>query len=476
VREINLSGDELVASLLEISKTGTACLLDSCGVSYLESHLVIAGIKPVETLQITNEDAEKTLSILDEKLSGNFAAIFSISYDFGLKLQKIKPREKEFPTFAEPDVFLALFDCLIIHDYDNGKTFLDGNENKFDEIEKFLFDSLNSRDSPNSQDSIVRSNFTRAGYLETIEKIQEFIRAGDTYQTNLTQQLRAELPENLAPQQIFWNLRRDHPAPFAAFLKRNEDFVISASPERFFKVKRRNASVNERASTNSGNTLSHDRVSAFTISTSPIKGTRPRGKTPDEDGELKKELLESAKDRAENTMIVDLLRNDIGRICKFGSVAVEKLCDLETHPTFFHLVSTVSGQLREETSFSDIIRAVFPCGSITGAPKIRTMQIIDELETVDRGLSMGAIGYYVPSLKSQVSSQDLPGELRLGTWDLGLGTLDLSVAIRTMTVRGGEAIFNVGGGIVIDSIPEKEYEETLTKAKALLASINGKII
>jgi anthranilate/para-aminobenzoate synthase component I len=167
-------------------------------------------------------------------------------------------------------------------------------------------------------------------------------------------------------------------------------------------------------------------------------------------------------------MIVDLLRNDIGRICKFGSVAVEKLCDLEQHPTFFHLVSTISGELREEISFPDIIRAVFPCGSITGAPKIRTMQIIDELETANRGLSMGAIGYYVSSPKSQVPSQKTSS-----TWDLGPGTLDLSVAIRTMIVRGNEAIFNVGGGIVIDSIPEKEYEETLTKAKALLNAINA---
>lgn len=435
MREINLSGERVVASVLEISKTQAVCLLDSCGVSYLGSHLLIAGIKPVETLEITNENAEKTLEIFDEKLSKNFAAIFSISYDLGLKLQNIKPRKKEFSTFGEPDVFLALFDCLIIHDYDTGKTFLDGNKDKFDELEKILFNSANPVNSVNSLNSKIESNFTRSEYLETIEKIKEFIRRGDTYQTNLTQQLRAKLPEDLEPQQIFWRLRRDHPAPFAAFLKRKEDFVISASPERFFKVDR-----NPRVS-----------KGGFKISTSPIKGTRPRGKNAKEDTELRNELLNSPKDRAENTMIVDLLRNDIGRICEFGSVRVEKLCDLEEHPTFFHLVSTISGELREETSFSDIIRAVFPCGSITGAPKIRTMQIIDELETSNRGLSMGAIGYSIH------------------------GELDLSVAIRTMVIKNNEAIFNVGGGIVIDSIPEKEYDETLTKAKALLDAINGKI-
>jgi para-aminobenzoate synthetase component 1 len=185
---------------------------------------------------------------------------------------------------------------------------------------------------------------------------------------------------------------------------------------------------------------------------SPIKGTRPRGKTANEDLQLKNELLTSEKDRAENVMIVDMLRNDIGRICEFGSVNVENLCELEIHPSLFHLVSTISGNLRSDVNFADILRAIFPCGSITGAPKIRTMRIIDELETAPRGLSMGAIGYC--------------------DFDK---TVDTSVAIRTMVVRENEAIFNVGGGIVIDSTPEMEYEETLVKARALLRAINAKV-
>ena len=205
------------------------------------------------------------------------------------------------------------------------------------------------------------------------------------------------------------------------------------------------------------------------ITVSPIKGTRPRGKTIEEDAHLRCELLNSSKDRAENVMIVDLLRNDIGRICEFGSVRVEKLCDLEEHPTLFHLVSTVNGNLRSNTSFSDIIRAVFPCGSITGAPKIRTMQIIDELETTNRGLSMGAIGYKVQSSKIKVQSRD---DFKLEPEALNF-ELDLSVAIRTMVVKNREAVFNVGGGIVIDSIPADEYEETLTKARVLLDAINA---
>ena len=162
-------------------------------------------------------------------------------------------------------------------------------------------------------------------------------------------------------------------------------------------------------------------------------------------------------------MIVDLLRNDLGRVCEYGSVRVENLCDLEEHPTLFHLVSTVCGNLRKNTKPSDILQAVFPCGSITGAPKISTMRLIDEIETADRGLSMGAIGVYVPSPKSNVQNQ---------RYSLDFG-LSLSVAIRTMVLREKTAIFNVGGGIVIDSDPEKEYDETLTKAMALLNAIGG---
>lgn len=437
VREFYIKADELVNALLGLSEQSDVCLLDSCGVSHLGSHLLLAGINPVEILEIKNQAPEKTLEIFESKLSGKkLFAFFTVSYDFGLKIEKITPRPKEFETFDEPDIFLALFDCLIIHDYDTGKTFLCGNEGEFDEIEKKILRSKNFVFPDSFGKSKITSNFTRQSYLETIEKIKEFIRRGDTYQTNLTQQMRARLPENLSPQNIFRHLRKNHPAPFSAFIKRKNDFVVSASPERFFKVQSR------------------------IISTSPIKGTRPRGKTPAEDLFFREQLLNSAKDRAENVMIVDLLRNDIGRVCRFGSVCVENLCDLEQHPTFFHLVSTINGELRDSINFSDIIKAVFPCGSVTGAPKISTMQIIDQLETVNRGLSMGAIGYSIPDSKFRIPNSELP-------------TQDLSVAIRTMVVKEREAIFNVGGGIVIDSDPEKEFEETLTKAKALLDAING---
>lgn len=432
MRRLQISADKLISALLALSKRETVCLLDSCGAEHLNSHLLIAGVRSIEVSEITNDDAQRTLEILNEKLARpRVAHIFTVAYDFGLKLESIKPRLKEFDSFSEPDVFLAAFDCLIVHDYDTGETRLKGNEKRFDEIEELLFginEAVRFIDAEQDESVAVRSNFTRGEYIHAIERIQERIRRGDTYQTNLTQQLRAHLPENLTAQEIFWRLRHSHPAPFAAFIKRENDFVISASPERFFKVEQPQI-----------------------INASPIKGTRRRGETAEEDLQLKTELLASAKDRAENVMIVDLLRNDLGRVCEFGSVAVEKLCDLETHPTLHHLVSTIKGKLREKINFSDIIKAVFPCGSITGAPKIGTMKIIDEIETANRGLSMGAIGYSTEN------------------------SIDSSVAIRTMVVKNNEAIFNVGGGITIDSVPEDEYEESLLKARALINALSGNL-
>lgn len=430
MREIKISSDSLVLSLLSISESSNVCILDACSNVYADSNLLIAGINPIETLQFTGGDAEQTLRDFDKMITRTkFAGIFTIAYDFGLKLEKIAVRKKEFSNASEPDIFLSLFECLIIHDYRTGQTFLDGNAKKFDEqIERVVFSSQtrNKLDDEVSAKINISSNFSKKDFLQIVEKIQELIICGDTYQTNLTQQFRAELIGNLSAQKIFWRLKKTHPAPFSAFINRIDDTVISASPERFCTVKNR------------------------TISCAPIKGTRPRGKLPEEDDLLKLELLKSEKDLAENIMIVDLLRNDIGKICWYGSVTVEKLCSLETHPTYHHLVSTLRGELKNKISFGEIIKAIFPCGSITGAPKIRTMQIIDKLETVNRGLSMGAIGY------------------------VGFDkTFEMSVAIRTLTVRNSQAVFNVGGGIVIDSDPESEYEETLVKAQAIFSALGA---
>lgn len=446
MREINISVDKLINSLLNLSQTEQICLLDSCGVSHLGSHLLVAGIRPVKILEL-NGDSGASLEQFQYETNKNFASIFTIAYKFGLKINNLDFKENINLNFIEPDIFAAFFDCLIVFDYDMKKTFLVGNIEKFDEIENLIFSIKDFKFIISDSKSLIKSNFSKNEYLEKIEQIKELIREGKTYQSNLTQQLTADLSDELTPQSIFYNLRKNHPAPFSAFIKRNEDFVISASPERFFQA-----------------IISQNESMKSTISTSPIKGTRPRGKHSDEDEKIKNELLNSEKDRAENIMIVDLLRNDLGRVCKFGSVKVEKLCELEKHPSLFHLVSTVSGDLQENIEISDILKAVFPCGSITGAPKISTMQIIEQLETFDRGLSMGAIGLSIQNSDAEFTHFPVDSKY-----------FDLSVAIRTMVLRENKAYFNVGGGIVIDSEPADEYEETLTKAKALLSAINGEI-
>ncbi len=429
--DLDITADELIAALLSLSRSDVVCILDSCGVGHLGSHLLIAGIGLHDALPMTWPSVDETLDRLDRSLAEpGLISFFTISYGLGLKLQGLASEQ---PEVNEPDIFIARFDALVIHDYDTGRTTLAGNEKRAELLTSVCLDAGIAA----AESCTARSNMTRAEYLRAVESVRENIRDGDTYQANLTHRLRCRLPETTSPQMIFSRLRSRHPAPFAALFTRGDSAVVSGSPERFFRM------------------TSLDRK----ITTSPIKGTRPRGANPAEDAEMRRDLLESSKDRAENTMIVDLMRNDIGRICEFGSVTAEKICDLEEHPSLFHLVSTVSGKLRRGILPSDILRALFPCGSITGAPKISTMKIIDNIEPDPRGLSMGAIGYSVPD-----DSFGLPAGM------------DLSVAIRTMVIRHHIATFNVGGGIVIDSDPESEYLETLTKAAALLDALGAEFV
>jgi para-aminobenzoate synthetase component 1 len=266
------------------------------------------------------------------------------------------------------------------------------------------------------------SNFTRDGYLAMVSRALEHIAAGDVYQVNLAQRFRVEpAPPALA---VYRSLREIAPAPFLAYAALPDGGIASSSPERFFRVR------------------------GDLIETWPIKGTRPRGSSPEEDARLMEELRASAKDRAENVMIVDLERNDLGRVCELGSVRVPSLCEVTTHSNVHHLESRVEGRLRGDASPVDVIRALFPGGSITGAPKIRAVEIIEELEPVRRAVYTGAIGY----------------------WD-ACGDCDWNIAIRTISVVRGTAYFHAGGGIVADSTPEGEYEETLVKATGMMRAL-----
>ncbi len=266
----------------------------------------------------------------------------------------------------------------------------------------------------------VSSTFTRQAYLNAVARSIDYIRAGDIFQVNLSQRFAAPLLRS--PVAIFDHLLRHFPAPYPAYLDFGDHQVISNSPELFLRVDRlpdgRRRIVNR-----------------------PIKGTRPRAPGMDLELEL------SEKDRAELAMIVDLQRNDLGRICQIGTVRVTEPRQIESHPTVYHGVSTIEGILRDEVNLTDILKATFPCGSVTGCPKIRAMQIIDELEPVQRGVYCGAIG-----------------------WIGRDGTMEMSVAIRTMTIANDRVYIPVGGGIVADSTPEAEYAETLVKSRALFAA------
>jgi len=273
---------------------------------------------------------------------------------------------------------------------------------------------------------VLRSTFTRESYKVAVRRALSYIRAGDIYQANLSQRFQA--PCHRDPFDVFLGLRAQSPAPFGAYLRYPGFAVLSSSPELFLRYR------------------PHHRL----IQTRPIKGTRPRGTDPRSDRALATELLASAKDRAENVMIVDLERNDLGKEAEVGSVVVTGLCELETYATVHHLTSTVQARLRAGRDVIDLLRATFPGGSITGAPKIRAMEIIDELEPVARGVYTGAIGY--------IGSD---------------GSLELNIAIRTMVVKDGTASFHVGGGIVADSDPALEYEETLHKGTALARVLIG---
>jgi para-aminobenzoate synthetase component 1 len=456
--DVALGADELVGALLGLAPARGLHLLDSGGARDSDARLLVAGFDPFETIEAEGDELRvyergrgaararrgAALPLLDARLDAmrarglsNGACVATLSYELARQFARLRTKG---PASRGPDAVFAFFDALVVHDYAEGRTFVSAADGARaaetrDALLRAARGDVEGSDDSSTLDVTdsfslppgVSSNFTRAEYERAVERVRAHIYAGDIYQANLTQQLTCATPAT--PERVFRRLRRQHPASFAAFVRRRTETVVSASPERFLRV---------------GETGAGLAVEAW-----PIKGTRPRGRDAAEDARLRAELLASAKDRAENVMIVDLMRNDLGRVCRYGTVEVSELCALQEHPTLFHLVSKVRGLLRAGVTPGDLLRAAFPCGSITGAPKLRAMEILDELETVPRGLSMGSIGYFTPG-----------------------GAADLNVAIRTITFDPeGAARFHVGGGVVADSDPAAEYAETLVKARALLRAL-----
>lgn len=277
-----------------------------------------------------------------------------------------------------------------------------------------------STDHPLPVTSSVSSNMTREAYFEKVERAIEYIRAGDIFQVNLTQRLSARTEADALS--LYLKLQRVNPADYSAFMSWSDHSILSASPELFVQLRP------------DGSLL-----------TRPIKGTRPR---LGDDESKRQELLNSEKDRAELAMIVDLLRNDLGRVSRFGSIKVLDAAELETHPTVHHLVATIAGVARSNFTRLDVIRAMFPGGSITGCPKIRAMQIIDELEDTPREAYCGAIGYFGVD-----------------------GAMNMNIAIRTMIHRDNKVHIYAGGAITADSVPKLEFEETLAKARGMFRAL-----
>jgi len=355
-------------------------------------------------------------------------AVGYFSYEFGARLERVACSHADGPDV--PEVELGFYDGVLAFDHSARSAFMVANPVDranavaiFKRLESAVSLARNTpRPATKAQIAAPRPSFEKGDYLRAIARIKDYIAAGDVYQVNLTQRFETPLPCH--PYGLYQRLRQRSSAPFASYLNFESLQIVSSSPERFLRIH------NGR------------------VETRPIKGTRPRGKTQAEDARLQRELVASAKDRAELLMIVDLERNDLGRVCEPGSIQVDDLFKVETHPTVHHLVANVSGRLRPDCDVIDSLRAMLPGGSITGAPKIRAMQIIDELERTRRGVYTGAIGY------------------------IGFdGNCDLNIAIRTILCAHGQAFYNVGGGIVWDSDPESEYQETLDKGAAMRAAL-----
>jgi para-aminobenzoate synthetase component I len=376
-----------------------------------------------------------------EQLPCSGAAVGYLSYDLGRFIERLPVKAAD--DLNLPECFFGFYDLLVICDHLSGKSYAVSSgfpekdlqqrslkaRDRLREFKDRLERFLKTRPAPVSVDIgscaevKINGNFSHEEYVRAVEKARQYIIDGDIFEVNLSQRFEAEI--DLPPWDLYLRLRRLNPAPFSAFLNLGDLAVVGSSPERFLRCR------------------------GDLLETRPIKGTIRRGSTPEEDEANARWLLNSEKDRAENMMIVDLERNDLGRVCRYGSVKVTELAILEKYPTVYHLTSTVTGRLRPGVTLTDLLKATFPGGSITGAPKIRSMEIIEELEPTRRSIYTGSLGY------------------------IGFdGNLDLNIVIRTFLIKGRQAYFQLGGAVVYDSDPEAEYQETLDKGRALFRALS----
>ena len=346
-----------------------------------------------------------------------------LAYDYGRQLESLPCLARH--DIALPDLSFGLYDWSVVSDHQLQRCWLVCHPQVPSAREQALLRQLDSNAAPRQAFSLCEpfaAEQGKAQYAEAFARVQDYIHAGDCYQINLAQRFSSRYQGD--PLSAYCALRERSPTPFSDYLEMAGGTLLSLSPERFIEVQ------NGR------------------VETRPIKGTRPRGSSPQQDQALAEELQSCEKDRAENLMIVDLLRNDLGRSCEPGSIRVPELFSLESYPNVHHLVSSITGRLRSDSDTIDLLMRAFPGGSITGAPKIRAMQIIEELEPVRRSLYCGSVGY------------------------LGCeGQMDFNIAIRSLVCHEGSIYCWGGGGVVADSELDAEYQETLTKVGNLLDAL-----
>lgn len=393
----------------------------SKGRRVLIDNEVYSDVDPFEKLEQLMNDYKLST---DSNLPFISGCIGYFSYDIGRILEDLPDNSDE--DFSIPDSIFIFFDNLIIFDLHNKKTYItaagqiEDGKSSILKIEKCL-ENYNEKQNIKleNSDNAFFSNFDKDEYEKSVSKIKDYIRSGDVYIANMTRRIWCNNNEDSF--KIYEKLRTRNKAPFSAYMNFEDFQIISSSPERFLSI-----------------------IDGL-VQTRPIKGTRPRGKNCEEDERNKNELINSEKDKSELLMIVDLERNDLSKVCKPNSVKVTELFKLEEYETVFHLVATIEGRLREGVSSVKCIRECFPGGSITGAPKIRAMEIIEELEKLKRNIYTGSIGYF---------------DLR--------GNSDFNIVIRTIVKKDNKAYLGVGGGITWESIEEDEWLETIDKAKALM--------
>jgi para-aminobenzoate synthetase component I len=436
--------------IFEALKNERSCFfLDSSLNSNSLGRYSFLGIDPFYILETKNQDplprlreilSRYRIAIPKNGIPFLGGAVGYLAYDLGFTLEK-KLENRPKAGLTMPDCAFGFYNTAIIIDhfkqllYIFSVGFPETNyrlakslcEFNFKKIYKLLcgvnsFRGSHKKDKSKPSRTALKSNFTREDYILAIKKAKEYIRKGDIYQVNLSQEFHAKT--DLPGFQIYKRLRKISPSDFSAYFDAGNCQILSSSPESFLRLE--------------GNV----------VTTRPMKGTRPRSKNKLDDLRFKQELLESTKDKAELIMIVDLERNDLGRVCSYDSIGVSRLRQLEEYSTVFQTTATVCGRLHKNKDRIDLIRACFPGGSITGCPKIRAMEIIEELEPSRRSIYTGCLGYLSFS-----------------------GTMDLNILIRTILKKEDNLYFGVGGGIVADSKPEDEYQETLVKARAMMEAI-----